>query len=1111
MTKRILATQRVFIAGAALVVGTLLSSAAPSKKPAGPPASTNVSRPASSKAFNAPKLSPATDIFSEWNDDNWCGTTRDRAQRALEEHQRRQVLLPQRAQRFTLSATGNIDMGNIAVIEDDGFILADFGQGLELDDVQACKRFYDTHPDSFDILAIYTTADIFLGGAFAYEVNIKNEVEGIGLGTFDFSTFFGSSGRLRSQLNMNSINVYPPSPHTRFLRTDHHLSVMGQEGGHRWGAFVHFDSAQGPAMVGSPELLLCDGAHWSFYSDTRSQFFNTSSSLEGNLWQDNGNGTYTSATVKDYYMRLDQYLMGLRPANTVDSLWFLRDPLPSNLNCNRASETPVTASGTKVWVKIDDIVAAEGPRVPDVSTAQKDFRMAFILVVPNGVKPTAYELARLDSARAQWAGYFQTAVENLGTMNTDLPSPGPLQIVSDTLVKGAVGGTYRDQVYAVGGNLPYVSYTLMSGTLPPGLSLNTTTGVIAGAPLTPGGYNFTVQVCDSLGSCASRQLHVDIFATGIAAVVINEVELFTRGGSVELYNKGQQAKDIGNWTVETRTPSSLTTLTIPSGTLIPPGCYYVVNEYAGTSTANWLYLNDTIPWRNGLSGSCALIDNLGNGVDFCRWGSSAQPPPPGTGWNGPNPAAPAGSRNIGRDALSADTDNGFDFTSQTGTLGRQNLPYTSLLQTVTARTPLIQVVLTNWNNIAARGTFPTLSYIDDGTTFLLDASFFAGALKPEDDTVVYRSFFSDLQFVPTATLSIDSVSDPRATHVRSASATYDSVLNVQAHYILPKSADSGQFVICQFSAENLSQDTLKDVLLGMVADYNVPPQPSLNVSGTDMANDLIWLQDQNNFAGLSALVVTGVMPSFYTARALDNSTYVHPSDGYRTGQLYQIANGSSPPVNEPNNLNLVVTHRKLTALQPGSCEISTFAMILSRTGSTDLRASAQKARAFTADLFPVPPSALQTNGTCQGTVHLSFSPPEDSDPQFFKIYRRIYYGGSGNSVFSFVGTTPDTFFVDTVPSPAYLYYWVSTVDTSCLEGPWALAPVTVTGWKGDLNADSAISPADVVLELNAVFLNTLDEAPFCAADLNCDGNLSSADVVLELNLVFLNTPVTCTP
>ncbi|MGH8004015.1 MAG: hypothetical protein ACRECJ_04765, partial [Limisphaerales bacterium] len=126
----------------------------------------------------------------------------------------------------------------------------------------------------------------------------------------------------------------------------------------------------------------------------------------------------------------------------------------------------------------------------------------------------------------------------------------------------------------------------------------------------------------------------------------------------------------------------------------------------------------------------------------------------------------------------------------------------------------------------------------------------------------------------------------------------------------------------------------------------------------------------------------------------------------------------------------------------------------------------------------------------------------------FRIYRDTLLGFSTSLL---VGVTADSFFVDTVPPPKPFFYRVSAVDSFCHEGGLSLPAEARAGLKGDLNADSTLSPADVVLELNAVFLSDTFTAPFCAADLDCNGNLSPADVVLELNLVFLGTPVTCTP
>lgn len=75
----------------------------------------------------------------------------------------------------------------------------------------------------------------------------------------------------------------------------------------------------------------------------------------------------------------------------------------------------------------------------------------------------------------------------------------------------------------------------------------------------------------------------------------------------------------------------------------------------------------------------------------------------------------------------------------------------------------------------------------------------------------------------------------------------------------------------------------------------------------------------------------------------------------------------------------------------------------------------------------------------------------------------------------------------------------------------ALAIVAVTGQaalKGDLDFDQQLTPADIVLELNCVFMGT-GNCFLETADLNCDGLLTSSDVVLHLNLVFMGQPPPC--
>jgi len=61
-----------------------------------------------------------------------------------------------------------------------------------------------------------------------------------------------------------------------------------------------------------------------------------------------------------------------------------------------------------------------------------------------------------------------------------------------------VGDSYSETILAAGGVSPY-TFSLASGSLPAGTSLNTSTGVISGTLTTAGTFNFTIGATDSHG------------------------------------------------------------------------------------------------------------------------------------------------------------------------------------------------------------------------------------------------------------------------------------------------------------------------------------------------------------------------------------------------------------------------------------------------------------------------------------------------------------------------------------------------------------------------------------------------------------------------------------
>lgn len=89
-----------------------------------------------------------------------------------------------------------------------------------------------------------------------------------------------------------------------------------------------------------------------------------------------------------------------------------------------------------------------------------------------------------------------------------------LQITTSSL-PGGVASTpttaYPPQALnATGGTPPYTTWTIASGSLPPGLSLGIADGVISGDPTAAGSYPFVVRVTDSGAQIASRSLTIVI-------------------------------------------------------------------------------------------------------------------------------------------------------------------------------------------------------------------------------------------------------------------------------------------------------------------------------------------------------------------------------------------------------------------------------------------------------------------------------------------------------------------------------------------------------------------------------------------------------------------------
>jgi hypothetical protein len=288
-----------------------------------------------------------------------------------------------------------------------------FSDRAELDTVALARAFYQTHPDAYDQLVVWTDQGVVGVDTFAFETTVANEIQGIGQDVFDFSRDFGSAGRLRSYCVMDNLGKYPQEPAQVFLGENSTLSVLAHEVGHRWLSYVEFRDHTGQA---SDALLGRQRSHWSFFFDS------DASVMEGNDIEALGGGAFRTTSATRRYSRLDLYLMGLVPASDVPPFFYVADPanLSDQKDRESAPDVGITFNGTRRDVLIEDVVAVNGPRVPSAADSPRLHRQAFLYVVGAGRQAEAADLAKIDRIRRQFEDYFLAATDGRMRTNTRL-------------------------------------------------------------------------------------------------------------------------------------------------------------------------------------------------------------------------------------------------------------------------------------------------------------------------------------------------------------------------------------------------------------------------------------------------------------------------------------------------------------------------------------------------------------------------------------------------------------------------------------------------------------------------------------------------------------------
>jgi large repetitive protein len=105
-----------------------------------------------------------------------------------------------------------------------------------------------------------------------------------------------------------------------------------------------------------------------------------------------------------------------------------------------------------------------------------------------------------------------------------------ITIAPATLPNGTVGTAYSQALTGSGGAAPY-TFSLVSGGLPPGMSMSSA-GVFSGAPVLAGSYNFTVRATDLNGFTGDQAYTVVIGAA--VPVAVNDTATTNAGSAVTI-------------------------------------------------------------------------------------------------------------------------------------------------------------------------------------------------------------------------------------------------------------------------------------------------------------------------------------------------------------------------------------------------------------------------------------------------------------------------------------------------------------------------------------------------------------------------------------------------
>ena len=210
------------------------------------------------------------------------------------------------------------------------------------------STFYRHFEDDFDFLVIVNIDGESEIGAGGYYIPVANDVQGIGQTIYSYSSDYGSAGKLHG---------IPYFSDPWWFR-----GIILHEVMHRWAAYGQHPLAQGSHFAKFSNIF---GAFGGEFSSSFEQIVDLG---DNRFVADKQEWSYT-------YGPLELYFAGLIPPEDVPDFWVAVDGQWIDQESGVFSATRIEP------YTVSDVIAAYGQRIPDVSSSQREFRTAVILLL----------------------------------------------------------------------------------------------------------------------------------------------------------------------------------------------------------------------------------------------------------------------------------------------------------------------------------------------------------------------------------------------------------------------------------------------------------------------------------------------------------------------------------------------------------------------------------------------------------------------------------------------------------------------------------------------------------------------------------------------------------